>query len=167
MSLCATLVFDWNRISAICRNPRCSHRLTDLFGKVTTVSCTNRYWNSSDPDYFTACLCNARLEFAQGLVAEVVYGKGEVFWHGDRTFEIHGDRGTLIFAGKGTLIRDNKRQEIAVPSRRGLLARDTTLVLDYLANNNSLYVSPQASLYALQVADAARIASATKQIVLV
>lgn len=145
------------------------HRLTDNFGEVKTLSCQHRYWNSSQPDYFTACLCNARLEFANELVAEITYGKGDVFWQAHRTFEIHGDRGTLVFEGeRGTLIRDSERKSIPVETRRGLFARDTTLVLDFLAgSSSSLYVLPQASLYALQVADAARMASETKQIVFV
>ncbi|WP_036481379.1 Gfo/Idh/MocA family protein [Myxosarcina sp. GI1] len=142
------------------------HRLTDLFGAVKTVSCQHRYWNSSRANYFTACLCNAQLKFANKLVAEVVYGKGDVFWQGDRTFEIHGDRGTLVFAGeRGTIIRGDKHEPISVQSRRGLFARDTTLVLNFLTENNSLYVRPQASLYALQVAEATRIAAASESLI--
>lgn len=52
------------------------HRLTNLFGTVDTVSCQNRYWGA-DKEYYQACLCTTQLKFTSGLVAEVVYGKGE------------------------------------------------------------------------------------------
>lgn len=140
------------------------HRLTDLFGTVDRVTCENRYWDVPGTDYFTACLCNAQLHFTQDIVAEVTYGKGDVFWHSHRTFEIHGDKGTLLFEGeKGTLIRGQEKSEIAVTSRRGLFVKDTTMVLDYLFDDQPLYVQPQASLYALQVADAARKSSSVNQ----
>ena len=142
------------------------HRLTDLFGKVETVTCQNRYWDVPNTDYFKSCLCNAQLRFCNGIIADITYGKGNVFWHRCRTFEIHGDRGTLIFEGqKGTLIRDRERIEIPVVSRRGLFTKDTTMVLDHLNNNTPLYVEPEASLYALQVADRARQASETGQVI--
>jgi biliverdin reductase len=142
------------------------HRLTDLFGTVDTVSCHNRYWNIPDTDYFTACLCDARLVFNNGIIADVTYGKGNIFWQAHRTFEIHGDRGTLLFKGEqGTLIRDREESSIEVVSRRGLFARDTAMVLDYLTAGASLYISPNASLYALQVAESARLASITEKIV--
>jgi biliverdin reductase len=144
------------------------HRLTDLFGTVVTVSCQNRSWDLPDTDYFTACLCDARLVFSNGIIADVTYGKGNVFWHPHRTFEIHGDRGTLLFEGEtGTLIRDRERTEIEVVSRRGLFARDTAMVLDKLSADKPLYVNPDASLYALEVAEAARLSSITERIVTV
>jgi biliverdin reductase len=144
------------------------HRLTDLFGTVSTVSCQNRYWDIADTDYFTACLCDARLVFSNGIIADVTYGKGNIFWHPHRTFEIHGDRGTLLFEGEtGTVIRDRQRTAIEVVSRRGLFAKDTAMVLDNLISGTSLYVNPNASLYALQVAESARIASITERIVTV
>jgi len=37
-------------------------------------------WDTQ-PDFYKACLCNAQLRFANGFVAESVYGKGENFWH--------------------------------------------------------------------------------------
>lgn len=132
------------------------HRLTDLFGEVTTVNCQNRYWDVPNTDYFTACLCKAQLTFANDVMADVIYGKGDKFWDGHRTFEIWGDRGTLLFAGeKGTLIRDQARTPISVASRRGLFAQDTAIVLDYLTSGKPLYLQPSASLYALQVANLA------------
>jgi biliverdin reductase len=133
------------------------HRLTDLFGEVENVFCQNRYWNCDEANYFTACLCMAILNFTNGVIAEITYGKGNVFWQGQRTFEIHGERGTLLFEGeKGSLIRDREITPIPVISRRGLFAKDTTMVFDNLLENKSLYVQPAASLYATKVADTAQ-----------
>ncbi len=129
------------------------HRLTDLFGEVAEVNCKNRYWEVPDTDYFNACLCNAQLTFKSGTIADIIYGKGDKFWYGHRTFEINGDRGSLLFEGqKGTLIRDKERTPINVVSRKGLFRKDTEMVLDYLSLGKSLYVQPEASLYALQIA---------------
>lgn len=130
-------------------------RFTDLFGAVTSVSCQSRFWNVDD--YYIACLCTAQLHFANGLIAEVTYGKGEVFWQGLRNFEVHGEQGTLLFEGdKGSLIRGEERTPIEVGGRRGLFGKDTAMVLDYLVEGTPLYMSPTDSLYALKVADAAR-----------
>ena len=138
------------------------HRLTDLFGAVKTVDCRNRYWGEANSNYFTACLCNARLEFKGGISAEIVYGKGDVFHHSHRLFEIYGEEGTILFEGeKGKLIKNKQETEIRVVSRRGLFAKDTTMVLDYLFNRQPLYIQPQASLYALQIANAAQESSLT------
>jgi biliverdin reductase len=140
------------------------HRLTDLFGKVATVNCQTRYWDASEADYFTACLSNAQLSFANGVLAEITYGKGDVFWQGYRNLEIQGDRGTLLFEGeKGILIRSEEKTPIEVASRRGLFAKDTQMVLERLLENKPLYVQPHASLYALEVADAARQSAETGQ----
>lgn len=131
------------------------HRLTDLFGEVASVSCQSRFWNAAD--YFTACLCSAQLCFTNGLIAEVTYGKGEVFWQELRNFEVHGEKGTLLFEGdKGTIIRGEEKTPIEVGGRRGLFVKDTGMVLDYLVEGKPLYVSTAASCYALKVADAAR-----------
>ena len=138
------------------------HRLTDLFGTVAAVSCHNHYWDEMSSNYFTACFCDARLEFKSGLVAEVVYGKGDVFHHSHRLFEIYGEEGTILFEGeKGRLIKNKEATEIEVVSRRGLFVKDTTVVLDYLFDRQPLYIQPQASLYALKVANAAKESSLT------
>ncbi len=130
-------------------------RFTDLFGNVATVSCQSRFWEASD--YYTACLCTAQLRFTNDLIAEVTYGKGEVFWQGLRNFEVHGEQGTLLFEGdQGSLVRGEERIPIEVGGRRGLFGKDTAMVLDYLVEGTPLYVSAAASLYALKVADAAR-----------
>lgn len=135
------------------------HRFTDLFGEVESVDCQSRFWDVED-NYYTACLCAAQLQFCDGLMAEITYGKGEVFWRGERTFELHGDRGTLVFEGDtGWLVRGEEKTAIEVGGRRGLLAKDTRGAIDFLLEGTPLYVSPEASLYALQIADAARKAS--------
>lgn len=147
------------------------HRLTDLFGQVMTVSCqakfayvgsTTLHTNQSQP--YRACLCTAQLSFQSGLIAEVTYGKGETLWQAERRFEVQGEQGALILEGEqGTLVQAQGCQSIAVGSRRGLFAKDTALVLDHLLNHTPLYVTPEVSLYTLQVADAARRAAETGQ----
>lgn len=142
------------------------HRLTDLFGKVKSVTCSHRYWDGEDSDYFAACLCKAQLNFHNGVMAEVTYGKGNVFWRSHRTLEIYGERGKIFFEGeKGTLILGEHEREIPVVSRRGLFAKDTAMVLDYLGERQPLYIQPQASLDALRVANAAKESSMTGKVV--
>ena len=140
------------------------HRLTDLFGAVKSVDCHNRYWDLAGSDYFTACMCNAQLHFENGTIGELVYGKGDIFHQSDRTFEIYGEQGAIVFQGEtGTLIQEGVKTEIRVTSRRGLFARDTAMVLDNLCDCQPLYIQPQASLYALKVANAAQKSSLIEQ----
>ena len=142
------------------------HRLTDLFGKVKSVTCRDRYWDLDDSDYFTACFCQAQLNFCNGITADVTYGKGDVFWQGDRTLEVFGEQGKIVFKGqKGSLIQGDREIEIPVVSRKGLFAQDTAMVLDYLCDQQPLYIQPSASLYALQVANAAQQAALTNSII--
>jgi biliverdin reductase len=69
---------------------------------------------------------------------------------------LHGDEGTISFDGEeGKLIRGKEITDLEVGSRRGLFNLDTQKVLDHLFNDSPLYVQPEASLYALQVAEAA------------
>lgn len=132
------------------------HRFTDLFGQVASVSCQSRFWNVPESDYYTACLCDAQLRFSNGLIAEVIYGKGETFWQNNRTFEMHGEEGTIVFDGElGTLIREDEKTPIEVASRRGLFIKDTTMVVDHLLEGSELYVNLTDSQYSLQVSDAA------------
>lgn len=132
------------------------HRLTDLFGPVVSVTCQSRFWDAPEAGYFRGCFCNAQLQFQNGLMADTVYAKGEICWQGDRSFVLHGDQGTLSFDGEqGKLIRGEEITDLEVGSRRGLFAMDTQKVLDHLFNGSPLYVQPEASLYALQVAEAA------------
>jgi biliverdin reductase len=132
------------------------HRLTDLFGPVVSVTCQSRFWDTPEAGYFRACFCNAQLQFQNGLMADTVYAKGEICWQSDRSFVLHGDEGTLSFEGEqGKLIRGEEKTDLEVGSRRGLFTLDTQKVLDHLFNGSPLYVQPEASLYALQVAEAA------------
>lgn len=139
------------------------HRLTDLFGTVATVSCQNRVWGVGSKFYQT-CLCTTVLSFTSGLIAEVTYGKGEALWQTERKFEVHGEHGGLIFDGEqGVLVQGEATKPIDVGTRRGLFAKDTGMVLDHLFTGTPLYVNPDASLYALKVADAARRSAETSQ----
>ncbi|MGK7924694.1 MAG: Gfo/Idh/MocA family protein [Spirulina sp.] len=141
------------------------HRFTDLFGTVESVSGRSRFWSPSESHlYYTACLCTAQLCFANGLIADLVYGKGDRFWQSTRTFELHGSQGTLIFyPHRGELIREPEITPIEVGTRRGLFARDTTLALDSLLDGKPLYISPASSHYALLVADTIRQSAQTGQ----
>ncbi len=144
-------LFGFPLIAALSR----IHRLTNLFGTVESVSAFCRYWDAPEDEYFIACLCTAQLKFHNGIIAGVTYGKGEVFWKDDRTFEIHGDRGSLVYIGEtGHLVRDKEEIPLEVGTRRGLFAKDTAMVLDHLYEGVPLYVTPSESLYALKVAHA-------------
>ncbi len=132
------------------------HRLTNLFGEVMSVNCHNRFF-STQAEFYQSCFCTTQLNFTSGLLAEVVYAKGETIWEAERKFEVHGENGGLIFnSQEGILINREQTIPIEVGSRRGLFACDTTMVLDYLFDGIPLYVTPEDSLYALKVADAAR-----------
>jgi len=146
------------------------HRLTDLLGTVATVSCQLRYWD--DPTiapsdaYYTTCLCQAQLQFDSGILATVTYGKGEALWQAARSLTIQGEHGALMFDGDaGQLVTAIGTQAITLGSRRGLFAQDMQQVLAYLQTGTPLYVTQAASLYALKVADAARRAAASQQVI--
>jgi biliverdin reductase len=142
------------------------HRLTNLFGVVKAVSSQLQYdFEEAQPHYKT-CRCTAQLTFANGVLAEVFYGKGEQVWQPARYMEIQGDRGALIFEGdQGTLIQNGSSQPLTLDARRGLFAKDTAAVLDALLEGKPMYVSLQESLYALTVATAAERSAATGQTV--
>lgn len=143
------------------------HRLTDLFGTVATVSCQNRYWGT-DSQFYQACLCTALLRFTNGVVAEVTYGKGEILWQDERKFEVHGEKGGLIFDKEdGILVQGEETIPIELGPRRGMFAKDTGMVLDHLFTGKPLYVTPDASLYALKVADAARRSAQTGETIVI
>ncbi|HEY9889311.1 MAG TPA: Gfo/Idh/MocA family oxidoreductase [Candidatus Obscuribacterales bacterium] len=141
------------------------HRLTNLFGAVATVACQLQYdqgGEGADAGYFRHCRCTAQLQFQNGVVAELLYAKGEHTWRSQRWMEIEGDRGALVFDGDaGQWLSAAGAEAIAVGTRRGLFAQDTTAVLDALLTGKPLYVNPAASLYALQVAAAAAEAART------
>lgn len=132
------------------------HRFTDLFGEVDAVSCQSQFWYT-EADFYQACLCTAQLRFSNGGIGEIVYGKGETFWQSENIFTLYGEEGTLIFTPQqGQLVQSEKTQIIEVGTRRGLFAKDTTMVIEYLLAGTPLYVTPEASLYTLKVADATR-----------
>ncbi|MEM6426383.1 MAG: Gfo/Idh/MocA family oxidoreductase, partial [Cyanobacteria bacterium P01_D01_bin.128] len=144
------------------------NRLTNLFGSVKTVACQNRSYSDRADGTYDTHLCSAQLAFHAGTIADVVYGKGDRLWKSTRTLEIQGSQGTLYFEGdRGTLINAEGERSIEVASRRGLFVRDTTLVLDHLEQGVPLYIQPKESCYALAVADAARQAAETGQVVAV
>ena len=131
------------------------NRFTDLFGKVDTVSCFGRFWDATEPGYFSACYCQAELKFQNEMLVSLTYGKGDQFKISDRTLEIHGDQGTLRFVGeKGKIIRGKEEIEIQVGSRRGLFSRDTDMVLQHLLEDKPLYINNTQSAYSLKVAGA-------------
>ncbi|MEB3177711.1 MAG: Gfo/Idh/MocA family oxidoreductase [Nostocaceae cyanobacterium] len=137
------------------------HRLMDLFGKVDTVNCHNRFW-ATEEEYFQSCLCITQLCFESGLLGQVIYGKGETLWLAERKFEVHGEGGGLVFDGEqGVLITTEGTKPVEVGTRRGLFVKDTTMVLDHLINGTPLYVTASESLYTLKIADAARRAAMT------
>ncbi len=132
------------------------HRLINLFGAVASVSCQAQYWQGATPEFFAACLCTAQLRFMSGLVADLVYGKGETIWQSSRTLEIQAEQGGILVEGEqGKLVLPDQSQPLQMGSRRGLFAKDTSMVLDHLTTGAALYVSLAESLYALKVADAA------------
>ncbi|MDE5116820.1 MAG: gfo/Idh/MocA family oxidoreductase, partial [Trichodesmium sp. St2_bin2_1] len=132
------------------------HRFTDLFGQVDAVSCQSQFWYT-EVDLYKACLCTAQLRFNNDVIGEVVYGKGETFWHSENIFTLYGEEGTLIFTPQqGKLLQGEKIQTIEVGARRGLFAKDMKMVIEHLLEGTPLYVTPQASLYTLKVADLTR-----------
>jgi len=143
------------------------NRLIDLFGAVKTVSCQARYWSKSGAiNAYDTCLCTAQLRFVSGLVADVTYGKGEALWQAERTLTIHGDQGAIALDGEtGTLIQLDQTSPLDLGSRRGLFAQDTAQVLNHLLDGTPLYLTPQVSLYALTVADAARQSAETGTVI--
>jgi biliverdin reductase len=142
------------------------HRFTHAFGRVTQVSCQANYLQAEVYGYYAACICSAQLRFASGLVADVIYGKGEGLWVPERQLEVQGDRGALVFTGdQGVLINAQGEQPLETSGRKGLFAKDTTAVLDYLIDGTPLYVNVAESLYTLKVAEAARKAAEIGQTV--
>lgn len=151
------------------------HRLTHAFGTVDRVAASATYWertidgalvNQAGEDFYGTCWVGARLEFGLGPIVEVVYGKGDRFALPERRLEVRGTEGTLIFEGsEGVLRRGDEAIALAVGGKRGSFKRDTQGVLDAVLEGKSLYISPQESLYSLQVADCARQAAEQGKII--
>ncbi len=142
------------------------HRLVDVFGSVATVTCTAQYGitqadqQTTTPHlpagYYHTCLCTAQLRFKSGVLAEVTYGKGAALWQATRLLTVQGAAGALVFDGdQGSFITPADSQPVPVGGRRGLFVKDTTMVLDHLRSGAPLYLTPEASLYTLQIAAAA------------
>ncbi len=127
-------------------------RLTDLLGPINHVTCQGMV-EPPNSDYFRRCLYSAQLRFCNGVLAELTYGKGEGLWQRSRYIEVRGDQGCLTFNGnQGCLITAAGEQSIAAAPRQGLFQQDTHWVIDHLVTGKPLYVQPEESLYALQVA---------------
>jgi biliverdin reductase len=127
-------------------------RLTHGFGPVASVTAQARFW---DGDRFTACLCQAQLTFASGVLGSLVYGKGDCFWRSERCLEVIGTAGMLRFEGEqGVFLGPEGEEALEVGGRRGLFVRDTTNLLDHLLDGLPLYIDAEESLYALAVAEA-------------
>ncbi|MGP1385740.1 MAG: Gfo/Idh/MocA family protein [Thainema sp.] len=144
------------------------HRMTNAFGPVATVSAQIRYRDLSNAEAgaFDACLCTAQLQFQSGVLAEVIYGKGETLWQKARYLEVQGTAGALVFDNdQGTLVQTDSTVPLEVGGRRGLFAKDTGYVFDALTQNKPMYVTPAESLYALRVAEAAQLAAMEQTVV--
>ncbi len=138
------------------------NRLTNLFGAVASVTCQiqSAPATSDDSGYYRQLRCLAQFQFHSGVMAELLYAKGEATWRSQRWMEVEGDQGAIVFDGdQGMLLTDEQETTIELGKRRGLFARDTAAVLDALIDGTPLYVTPQESLYALQVAAAAETAA--------
>jgi len=104
------------------------------------------FWDTQ-PDFYKACFCNAQLRFANGFVAEALYGKGENFGQLENIFTIYGAEETLVFTPEpGQLMQGANRRHIQVGTRRGLLVKDTDMVWEYLSTCTPWYVNNANSL---------------------
>lgn len=144
------------------------HRLVDAFGPVAQVSGQCQYlgWveGSDGLSYYRTALCAAQITFQSGVQGELLYGKGEALWQAVRQLEVIGADGQLVMEGdKGQVITAEGTMPLAIGSRRGLFAADTRAVLDYLCQGTPLYLTPEASLYSLRVANAIATAAQTGQ----
>jgi biliverdin reductase len=155
-------LFGFPLIAAVSR----IHRLTAMFGTVKTVSCQLRYAGLSLPKQFTSCVCNAQLQFSNGLIADVSYSKGESVWKPERSLEIQGSSGAIIFEAEvGKLITAEGEETIQAEPSKGLFKKDTENVLAHLFEGAPLYVNPESALHALAVACAAEKSARTNQVV--
>jgi biliverdin reductase len=162
----STELFGFPTVGALSR----VNRLLHLFGPVSTVSSQSRFWDATKemqpdaPGLYTTCMCSAQLRFVNGVMADLVYGKGEALWAAERKLEIHGDRGLITIEGdQGLLVQPDATRPLDMGSRRGLFAKDTQMVLDYLTKGTPLYTTTADSLYALTIAEAMRHSAKTGQ----
>jgi biliverdin reductase len=155
-------LFGFPLVAAVSR----IHRLTAMFGMVKSVSCQLRYAGLSLPKQFTSCVCNAQLQFSNGLIADVGYSKGESVWKPERSLEIQGSSGAIIYEAEvGKLITTDGEETLPAGPSRGLFKKDTENVLAHLFTGAPLYVTPASALHALAVACAAEKSARTNQVV--
>jgi len=66
-------------------------------------------------------LCNAQLRFANGFIAEAVYGKREIFGQSENIFTIYGADETLVFTPESAQLMQGENRNAArlVCSRHG------------------------------------------------
>ncbi len=143
------------------------NRIIVLFGKVKQISCQLRY-DSNLGNSFKSCICNAQLQFANGMLADVSYAKGENFWQAERVMELQGSDGAIIFTGdRGKLITVDGEIELDAGTTRGLFKKDTEIVLEHLlsASDRALYNSHDLILHSIAVANAAEKSATTHQVI--
>ena len=143
------------------------NRIVVLFGKVKQISCQLRY-DSNLGSSFKSCICNAQLQFENGMLADVSYAKGENFWQAERVMELQGSDGAIMFTGdRGKLITVDGEIELDAGTTRGLFKKDTEIVLEHLlsAGDRPLYNSHDLILHAIAVANAAEKSATTHQVV--
>ena len=143
------------------------NRIIVLFGKVKAVSCQLKYSGDNLPRWYTSCVCNAQLQFENGVLADISYSKGENFWHPERVMELQGSHGAIVFSGdKGKLINADGETELDAGTTRGLFKKDTENVLSHLFTGTPLYTNHDSILHSLAVANAAEKAAATQQTIM-
>jgi len=144
------------------------NRIIVLFGKVKAVSCQLKYSGDNLSRWYTSCVCNAQLQFENGVLADISYSKGENLWHPERIMELQGSHGAIVFSGdKGKLITAEGETELDAGTTRGLFKKDTENVLSHLFTDTPLYTNHDSILHSLAVANAAEKAAATQQTVII
>ncbi|MFN0318549.1 MAG: Gfo/Idh/MocA family protein [Burkholderiales bacterium] len=138
------------------------HRLTAVWGEVTKIFCQLRYTGDNLPDRFSSCYCQAQLEFACGILADIHYSKGANCWQSSRVLEVQGSKGGLFFSSDaGTLMTEQGEVALTVGTSRGLFQIDTNQIVAHLLQGTPLYTHPSSSLLALKVSCAAERSVAT------
>ena len=153
--------FGFPLIAAVSR----LHRLIDLFGMVSQVSCQLHYQGLGLPYAFNTCICHALLQFSAGHLGEVGYHKGEQIWQSERVLEVHGERGGIFFRGDvGKLVTDSGEQEVKTESAKGLFRKDTENFLQHLLEGKPLYVDRAKILHAIATASACELSATQGQV---
>jgi biliverdin reductase len=80
---------------------------------------------------------------------------------GKHFYHLHRRKNAGFYSESCQLMQGKNRRTIKVGTRRGLFAQDTDRGLKYLSHGTHLYVNNARSLYALKVAEAARLSSET------